>query len=127
MSTISSKLVIIGVLFLFTLVSGLAVSHGGKPYNAALFTLHKLAALAAVILIGMTVKQLWSGGDARALLELGLTIVSGLLFLALFVTGAILSIKSQLPMPVLRIHQIAPLLSVAASAVVLYLLAGKKV
>jgi hypothetical protein len=121
-----NKPIIIGILFLITLASGFAVSHGGKPYNAGLFTIHKFAALATVILLIITVKQLWSGGDARALLELGLTIVSGLLFLALFVTGAILSIKNQLPAPVLRIHQIAPLLSAAASAIALYLLVIKK-
>lgn len=125
MITISSKPVIIGVLFLVTLASGFAVSHAGRPYNSALFTIHKLLALATVIFIAVTVKQLWSGGDPRAAIELGLSVLSGLLFLALFVSGALLSIKSQLPVPVLRIHQIATLLSVASSAVALYLLVGK--
>jgi len=121
-----NKPIIIGILFIITLASGFAVSHGGKPYNTGLFTIHKLAALAAIILTALTVKQLWSSNDVQATLEMVLAITSGLLFLVLFVTGAILSIKSQSPIPVLRVHQITPLISAAVSVIVVYLLVTKK-
>ena len=47
MNTTATKLIIAGLLFVFTLLSGVWVSHSGKPINTVIFTIHKLIALAA--------------------------------------------------------------------------------
>ena len=39
-----------GIAFLMTLISGLWLSRAGKPLNVAIFNIHKLIALAAVVL-----------------------------------------------------------------------------
>ena len=119
-----SKIVVCAILFLFTLVSGFLLSSSGRPLNGVLFTIHKMIALAAVIVIGMNVYQLSRLIDARAVLTIGVIAAAALLFLALFISGALLSLEKPAPGALLTIHQIAPLLALFASGLALYLLAS---
>ncbi len=125
MSTSTSRIIVVGLLFLFTFVFGIWLSSSGKPYNSVLFTIHKLIALGAVILTAVTVYQLRADVEIRALI-LGAMVVTALLFLALFVSGALLSIGKPDHVVILIIHRIAPLLAVIATALTLYLLVGSK-
>ena len=111
-----------GSAFLLTLISGLWLSHLGKPYNVAFFNIHKLIALATVITIGINARHLFTVADQHAALATGLLVAAGLLFVALFATGALLSIGNLSPVLSLRVHQVAPLLALAASAAALILL-----
>jgi hypothetical protein len=126
MSILTSKTAICGLLFVLTLVSGVWLSHSGKPYNGAIFTIHKLIALATVIIIGVNVYHLYRAVDARTLVALSVIVVSGLLFLALFISGALLSLEISVPEAILKIHQVAPLLALVSSTVTIYLLAASK-
>ena len=126
MDTITTRLIAAGVLFVFTLLSGLWLSHLGKPYNSGIFGIHKLIAVAMVIIIGMSVYNLYKGLDLQAFINLILIVTTGLIFLALIVTGVLLSLNIPLGGVVLKIHQIAPLLALASSAITLYLLANGK-
>ncbi len=134
MSILTSKTAICGVLFLLTLVSGVWLSHSGKPYNGMIFTIHKLIALATVIIIGVNVYHLFKAMDGNTLVALSVIVVSGLLFLALFISGALLSLipagllSLEKPMPeaIVKIHQVAPLLALVSSTVTIYLLAISK-
>jgi hypothetical protein len=49
-------------------------------------------------------------------------VVTGLFFVSLIATGGLLSSDKQMPTIVLRLHQVAPYLTVLAAAVTLYLL-----
>lgn len=109
----TSRIVLCGVLFLLTLGSGVWVTTSGRPLNTAIFTIHKLIALAMVILTGVTFYPVIRSIDPRALLLIMIAL-AGLLFLALFVSGALLSFEKPTPLFILRIHQIAPLLALAA-------------
>ena len=60
MNTITGKLVVAGILFLFTLISGVIVSHSSRPLNIGLVTLHKLIAVGTAVLVGMAVNQLYN-------------------------------------------------------------------
>ena len=130
MSIFTSKTVICGLLVLITLVSGVWLSHSGKPYNSMIFTVHKLLALTTVIIIGVNVYQLFRVVDGNILAVLSVIAVSGLLFLALFISGALLSLipagllSLAKPMPeiILRIHQVAPLLALVSATGTMYLL-----
>jgi hypothetical protein len=111
----------IGVGFLFTFVFGYWVSNLGKPYNGILFNIHKLIALAVVVLFFINLFRM------NRVAKLGPTgtiggVVTGLFFVALFATGALLSIDKPMPTIVLRLHEVAPYLSVLSTAVTLYLL-----
>lgn len=120
-NTSATKLTAYGMLLVFTLLSGIWLSHSGKPYNSAIFTLHKLIALATLVVIGMSVVSLYKSLDMRTLVMFLAIGISALSFLSLIVTGGLLSLNI-LPQVALRIHQVAPPLAVAACAMTLYLL-----
>jgi hypothetical protein len=126
MSTIASRIMICGLLFLFTLISGVWVSHSGKPINLVIFTIHKLIALATVIVIVMNVYHLYRAVDIRTFVEPVVIAVTGLLFIVLFISGALLSLGKSLSGAILRIHQVAPLLALAFSAMTITLLVSSK-
>jgi hypothetical protein len=124
MSTITSKFVVTGLLLTFTLISGVFLSNSGKPYNGVIFTVHKLIALATVVVIAVNIYQLQKVGGVGALVELALFSVIGLLFLALFVSGALLSIGNLAPEISLTIHKVFPLLVVFSTVAAFYLLSN---
>ncbi len=121
MSIPVTKLAACGLLFLLTLGSGVWLSHFGKPYSMALITLHKLIALAAVVVIAVSVNDLYRTAAVRASLVPGAVVASGLLFVALFVTGALLSLDKPASEAVWRIHQAATLLALGSSSTAIYL------
>jgi hypothetical protein len=127
MDTITSKLIVAGILFLFTLISGVIISHSGRPLGIGLVTVHKLIAVGTVVLTGIAISQLYNTTDGKVFFELVLAVLTGILFLALIATGAFLTrAEMQLPEVVLKIHQVAPLLALAFSAMTIYLLVSSK-
>jgi hypothetical protein len=123
METITGKLIAAGILFLLTLISGLIVSHSGRPLSVGLVTIHKLIAVGTMVLIGMVVNQLYKTVDGKALIEMSIMVISGVLFLALIATGALLTREEmQLAEVVLKVHQVAPLLALSSSTATIYLL-----
>jgi hypothetical protein len=126
METISTKLVVAGLLFLFTILSGVWLSNSGKPLNSVIFTTHKLIAVGTVIFLGLIVYNLYKTLDPRTIGELVVIASSGLIFLALMVTGTLLSTKTPLPAVILRIHQVAPLLVLVSAMLSVYLLVSRK-
>ena len=123
MDTLTSKLISTGVLFVFTLISGVLVSHSTRPLNIWLVTVHKLVAVGTVVLIGIAVAQLYKTSDGKLFIEMSLMVISGILFLALIATGALLTREEmQLPALVLKIHTVAPLLALVSSIITVYLL-----
>jgi hypothetical protein len=127
MDTITTKLVAAGILFLLTLITGVIVSHSGRPLNVGLVTIHKLIAVGTVVLIGIVVNQLFKTVDGKVFVEISIMVISGILFLALIATGALLTrAEMQLPDLVLKVHQVAPLLALVSSALTVYLLSYGK-
>ena len=114
-----SRIVLSGVLFLLTIACGVWLSHAGKPYSSLLFNIHKIIALGTVIVTAITVYQ------ARAAVTIGsLTFVAsaatGLLCVALFVSGALLSIGQPDAAAILIVHRVAPWLVIITAALTLY-------
>ncbi|MDD5369634.1 MAG: hypothetical protein PHQ40_11145 [Anaerolineaceae bacterium] len=126
MNTLTTKLIGAALLFLFTLFSGIWLSHSGKPINGVIFTIHKLMALATIIVIAINVYTLFKALDLRTFHELAVIVASGLLFLSLLITGALLSRNIPLPEAILKIHQVATALALVSSIVTVYLLASGK-
>lgn len=125
MSIPIQKIALCGLLLLLTLVSGVWLSHSGKPFNGLIFTAHKLIALATVIFLGVYIYHRARALDPNTLV-LSNIVVAGLLFLALFVSGALLSIGKPAPAVILKIHQVAPLLALVSSAATMVLLPSGK-
>jgi hypothetical protein len=114
-----------GLLSLFTLIPGAWLSHSGTPLNTVIFTMHKLVALATVIVIGMNSYKLSRIVDMQTFVLVAIA-VTELLFLALFVSGALLSFVKSMPQAVLRVRQVVPLLALIASSTTVYLLVSQK-
>ena len=120
---LAAKFVIPGVLFILTLVFGFWLSRSGKPYNGLIFNIHKLIALAAVIVAAIRAFNALKIVEAQPIL-IALLILIGLCAVALFVTGALMSANKPAHDRLLTTHQIAPLLAVIAAIGTLYLLGG---
>ena len=112
----TSKYILPLLLFLLTLAAGFWVSKTGKPYNTGIFTLHKLLALAVVVLTTITIASFLKTTQANSLVTL-LIILAGLSVVALFGTGALMSIQKTVGSAWLLIHRITPF--VLAGSVVL--------
>ncbi len=118
---ISQQLVIPGSLFLLTAGFGFWVGRLGKPYNQILFNIHKLIALGAVILSGRRIFGMnhLAGFPLFVVLLISITV---LCVIALFASGAIMSIRDEIPQPALIVHRLSPALITISMFLALYFL-----
>ncbi len=80
-------------IYLVIFVSGFSLSRSGKPYNGIVFNLHKLIALALVVVFAVILYR-------AAPLTAGEFIAGaavGVFFLGLFITGGLVSIEKRMP------------------------------
>ena len=118
----AAKWITPGIIFLLTLASGIWLGLAGKPLNGAIFNLHKLIALAAVVLAGIQVARGLTGIQTPAWL-VGLLALAALCVAALFATGALMSLGKLDYRRLRAVHNIAPAVLVLAMGVLVYLLA----
>jgi peptidoglycan/LPS O-acetylase OafA/YrhL len=123
MNPTTSRLVAAGALFLLTIISGMILSQSNRPLNIGLVTVHKLIAAGSIVLLGMVINQLFKTVDSKGVVELSLTIIGAMSFLALIATGALLTREEmELPGVVLTIHRAGPVVALVASTIATYLL-----
>ncbi len=125
MSTNQLRVVGAGLFYLFIFLSGIWLSHSGKPLNVIILTIHKLISLAAVVFLVMTIYRINQVAKLSAI-ELIAVVVTGLLFLGTVISGGLLSTDKPMPAAILTMHQITPFLTVLSTAVTIYLLASAK-
>ncbi len=121
-----NKLLSAGVIILFTIASGVWLSSTGKPFNTGIFTLHKLIAVATVIFTCANIYRLYKSNETHRFVELVLMSVTGMAFLVLAVTGALLSVNLSLPNFVLKIHLFTPFAALVSAGASLSLLTTRK-
>lgn len=109
--------------FLLTIVFGFWLGRRGKPYNGLLFNIHKLIALAAVILAGMEMYRLWKALDAGGSVVLMLGVIAVCVVL-LFLSGAFMSADIGQYRVVRLIHNVVLIVAVLAILSAIYLLGG---
>lgn len=118
----TTKFILPGIIFVLTLASGAWLSNTGKPYSSVIFTIHKLISVAAVVLA--TIQMIRGFKTVGAFpLTIILFILVILAVIALFATGALMSLDKEPYKVWLLIHQISPVVMGIASAAVVYLLA----
>ena len=103
----ANKALISGILFILTFIPGFIIAKSGRPYGQALFTVHKLIALAGVVLAAVYFTGLMKSGHIT-LFTAAAAIAAGLSVLALFGTGAALSALSEAPKALNIIHAASP-------------------
>jgi hypothetical protein len=111
------------VLFLLTIAFGFWLSRLGKPYNGILFNFHKLIALGGVIFAVVQISKALNIADSPLLIALLIT--GALCVVALFVSGALMSMGKLDYALTLTIHRITPLVLVFAVTTIVYLVTGK--
>ncbi len=130
MGTPASRITVIGLLFLVTLLSGVWLSRNlrqndprpfGKPLTGADSTVHKLVALATAIIAGVTIRSLHRGIEFRRI-ELTGVIAAGLFFLLMVVSGSLLSLGKARNDEILTLHKVASLLTVIVTSWAIYVL-----
>ena len=107
------------IIFLLTLAFGLLLSRSGKPYNGILFNIHKLIALGTVVLTALRVTDVLKGAQTGSLVIV-LLCMAGICILALFISGALMSLGKRGYNFFLGIHKIAPNLLVMVMALAVY-------
>ena len=112
-----------GTIFLLTLIFGIWLSKYGKPYNVMIFNVHKLTALAAVIVTAIQIYRVSKVMESQTLIIV-LAVFIGLCAAALFATGALMSLEKLNYDILLAIHKITPILAVLAMVAIIYLLPG---
>jgi len=125
MVTVEFKVIAVGFLLLLSIIFGIWLSHAWKPLNQFIFTVHKLLALATVMLAGIAIYNLHNNLEISTI---GITLIVfiALFFLALFITGIFLSFEKPLPGIILLIHKIVSVLIVILAITSTYLLAKIK-
>ena len=130
MGTLVSRIAVTGLLFLIALLSGVWLSRNlrlndprlsGKPLAGADAAVHKLVALAMMIIAGVTIRNLHRGIEFRSI-ELTAIIVAGLLFLLMVVSGSLLSLGKARNKGILALHNVGSVLTVIATSGAIYLL-----
>ncbi len=107
--------------FLVTVAFGFWLSRLGKPYHGLLFNVHKLIALAAVILAGLAVYQALKGMDVATLILL-LLVLAALSVIALFISGALMSAGKGEYRVMKLVHNVSPFVLVIVMGTAVYLL-----
>lgn len=114
------------LIFILTSASGAWLSHAGRPLNQAVFGLHKLLAVAFVIVTGLLIYQARKPLGFTPRLA-GLSALGLLLAAAVFASGALLSLEKPAGAWVLTLHKFVPAaLAILAAALVYVSLVDKK-
>lgn len=118
--TLLQKAVCSGIAFVLTVGLGIWLSSVGKPYQGLLFNVHKLAALSCVVFGFFTFLSMFKTTAPTASF-LFLTVVAAVAILAVFVTGAFLSIGNTPYALTKSIHILALIVAVCAVALSVFL------
>jgi hypothetical protein len=120
-----SKFILPVALFLFTLVFGFWLSVLGKPYNTLIFNIHKLLALGTVVLAVIQTHNFLKVAGVQPVI-FALVAVCVVCVIALFATGAFMSIGNLPYEPLLLVHRIALVTSLLVTVSMFYSQAGSK-
>ena len=115
------KLIISGLSFLVIFIAGFILHNNGKPYNTALFTLHKLVSIAVVIFLMSMVIKIHRVTPLTPIQTL-LLALTAVFFLATVATGGMLSVNKVWPPVVSVLHKVLPFLTLFSTSASLYLL-----
>ena len=121
MSTWQIRVVGVVLSFVLIILSGIWLSHLGKPYNTGVFTVHKMVGLAVGILLGVMVYQAHKATPLDAV-QIVAIVITVLLFIGTVAAGGLLSVDLEVPAFVQKLHRFLPILAALSTAGTLYLL-----
>ena len=116
-----SKMISAGMLLVVSIGTGFWLSSYGKPFNSALFNIHKLIALATAIYTVMVVRNLLKGIDPSAFVRV-MAIALGVSLILLFGSGILLSLGKAPYSLIKTVHTITTFSTLLATVITFYLL-----
>lgn len=124
MTLLSKNVMVLGGLII-VMILGFVLTKLGKPYNGFVFNIHKLVALGIIVLTVIHVRKHLVVADAGALMVV-MMILMIVCTIALFATGAMLSI-GKIDQVLLRNIHLPTSISLLISTVVFVMMLLKKV
>jgi hypothetical protein len=111
-----------GIFLIFSILSGAWLTRTGRPLNVVIMTVHKLISLGAVL---FTCLAIYLVAQARVinLADWINILVTGILFLTLFASGAVLSGGKVVKGALLVAHRSFPFLAAICFIVLFYYIA----
>ncbi len=120
MDTFEYRFAIIGIIFLFIILSGVWLSKLGRPLNNAVFTIHKLNSILGIVLLVITIFQI-SRSIEYTKMEILASIIGGFALFTSFISGAILSFD-KLAMNILIItHKVSSILLIVSGIIFIFI------
>lgn len=117
--TLTSKAIITGIGLILVFALGFFLSKLGKPYNQVLFNVHKLIALGVIVYTFIYLKRAMVFQNMSGSLWIGAILIV-IAIIALFATGAMLSIGNIERMVLKRIHLPVAVLLLVGSGLFVY-------
>ena len=108
-------------LFVLVFVLGFVLKRRGRPHHVLLLTAHKLLALAALILMALTVIRI-NRATPLATATLVVAAATALLFVVAIVSGGLVSTDKPAPAIALTLHRVTPFVTIAGAAATFLLL-----
>jgi hypothetical protein len=121
MSTWQIRVVGVVLSFVLIILSGIWLSHLGKPYNTGVFAVHKLVGVAVGVLLGVMVFQAHKATPLDVV-QIAAIVITVLFFIGTVAAGGLLSIDLEVPAFVQKLHLFLPVLTALSTAATLYLL-----
>ncbi len=109
-----------GIAFILTLVFGVWLTRMGKPYNGVIFNIHKLCALAAVILTALPIYRALAAPGGLQILPILLIVLAVACVVVLFASGALMSLDKWRYKVLLSLHQVGPAVAAIAAVLAVY-------
>jgi hypothetical protein len=115
---LTTKVIINIALILITVIIGYILHVKGRPYNTAIFTVHKLASIAFIIFIALILISFARDNDLDALF-MSMLVVAAASIIILLVSGGMMSLD-KLHLQMMWVHRIFSGAFVISIAIIFY-------
>ena len=88
MKPLDIRLISTGILFVLIVFSGIFLTRSGRPLNAIVFAVHKLIALACLIMMILIIRALAKDAAMNPAIIVA-SVCTALFFVIMFATGAV--------------------------------------
>lgn len=112
---------VIAIAFVVIFLLGFRLTRSGKPYSTLILTIHKLLALAVLVILALLVIRAARTASLDAAVWIA-SLTGAVCFLAAIISGGLLSTDKTLPPAVKALHRVSPFLALLLAAITLILL-----
>lgn len=116
-----SLIAVIAIALIVVFLLGFRLTRSGRPYSGLILTVHKLAALAVLVILALLVGRAARTAPLDAVVWIA-SLSAAVFFVVAIISGGLLSTDKTLPPAIKALHRVSPFLAVLAGAATLVLL-----